>query len=67
MFIHQCHAHLSVTSFAASAGQPHLTPSLHYVAVLAWHPDLPERVLRELPRMREVFVVEHCWMRDVWR
>lgn len=48
--------HLPVTSFAALAGQLHLTPSLSYVPVFAGHPDLPERVLGELPRGR-LFVV----------
>lgn len=52
--------HLPVTSFAALAGQLHLTPPVSYVAVFARHPDLPERVLGELPRgslQHELFVV----------
>lgn len=41
----------------------HLTPSVSDVPVFARHPDLPERVLRELPRaalQHKLFVVQHC-------
>lgn len=64
VFAYSCTPRTSPCPHHLPASCAFLTPSLHYVAVLARHPDLPQRVLRQLPRTRELFVVQHGWMRD---